>query len=39
MFGIVESLNLATSTGIVLYEISKQRREFEKRKKLKQSKK
>jgi tRNA (guanosine-2'-O-)-methyltransferase len=36
MFGIVESLNLATSTGIVLYEITKQRREFEKRRKLKQ---
>lgn len=30
MFGIVESLNLATSTGIVLYEITKQRREFQK---------
>lgn len=35
MFGIVGSLNLATSTGIVLYEITKQRREFEKRRKLK----
>ena len=33
MFGIVESLNLATSTGIVLYEIAKQRREFQNRKK------
>lgn len=31
MFGIVESLNLATSTGIVLYEVTKQRREFQKR--------
>ncbi len=30
MFGIIESLNLATSTGIVLYEITKQRREFQK---------
>lgn len=30
MYGIVESLNLATSTGIVLYEITKQRREYQK---------
>ena len=29
MYGIIESLNLATSTGIVLYEITKQRREFQ----------
>lgn len=36
MFGIVESLNLATSTGIVLYEIARQRRAFEKRRKLRQ---
>jgi tRNA (guanosine-2'-O-)-methyltransferase len=28
MYGIIESLNLGTSTGIVLYEITKQRREF-----------
>jgi tRNA (guanosine-2'-O-)-methyltransferase len=28
MFGIIESLNLGTSTGIVLYEITKQRRSF-----------
>ncbi len=28
MFGIIESLNLGTSTGIVLYEITKQRREY-----------
>jgi len=28
MSGIVESLNLGTSTGIVLYEITKQRRKF-----------
>ncbi|HRA20104.1 MAG: TrmH family RNA methyltransferase [Anaerolineae bacterium] len=26
MFGIIESLNLGTSTGIVLYEVTKQRR-------------
>ena len=30
MFGIIESLNLATSTGIVLYEITKQRRRYQK---------
>jgi len=29
MFGMIESLNLGTSTGIVLYEITKQRREFQ----------
>ena len=28
MCGIIESLNLGTSTGIVLYEITKQRRNF-----------
>lgn len=28
MCGIIESLNLGTCTGIVLYEITKQRREF-----------
>lgn len=28
MYGIVESLNLGTSSGIVLYEITKQRRAF-----------
>lgn len=28
MYGIIESLNLGTSTGIVLYEVTKQRREF-----------
>lgn len=28
MAGIIESLNLGTSTGIVLYEITKQRRKF-----------
>jgi len=31
MFGIIESLNLGTSTGIVLYEITKQRRAFQDR--------
>lgn len=30
MYGIIESLNLATSTGIVLYEITKQRRQYQK---------
>lgn len=29
MFGIVESLNLGTSSGIVLYEVTKQRREYQ----------
>lgn len=29
MFGMIESLNLATTTGIVLYEITKQRREYQ----------
>jgi rRNA methylases len=29
MFGIVESLNLGTTTGIVLYEITKQRRMYQ----------
>ncbi len=29
MFGIIESLNLGTSSGIVLYEITKQRRELQ----------
>lgn len=33
MFGIIESLNLATSTGIILYEITTQRREFQKKNK------
>jgi len=35
MFGIVESLNLGTSTGIVLYEVTKQRRAFQERHKAK----
>ena len=29
MFGIIESLNLGTCTGIVLYEVTKQRRAFQ----------
>jgi tRNA (guanosine-2'-O-)-methyltransferase len=29
MFGIIESFNLGTSSGIVLYEVTKQRREFQ----------
>lgn len=29
MYGIIESLNLGTSSGIVLYEITKQRRAFQ----------
>jgi tRNA (guanosine-2'-O-)-methyltransferase len=29
MYGIIESLNLGTTSGIVLYEIGKQRREFQ----------
>lgn len=35
MFGIIESLNLGTSSGIVLYEITRQRREFQNRLKAK----
>ena len=31
MFGIIESLNLGTSSGIVLYEITKQRRAYQDR--------
>ncbi len=31
MFGVIESLNLGTSAGIVLYEITKQRREFQRK--------
>jgi tRNA (guanosine-2'-O-)-methyltransferase len=34
MYGMIESLNLGTSTGIVLYEITKQRRAYQNRKKL-----
>lgn len=29
MFGMIESLNLGTTTGIVFYEITKQRREYQ----------
>ena len=29
MFGLIESLNLGTSSGIVLYEITKQRRQYQ----------
>lgn len=29
MFGMIESLNLGTTTGIVLYEITRQRREYQ----------
>lgn len=29
MYGMIESLNLGTTTGIVLYEITKQRREYQ----------
>ncbi|MEP3051856.1 MAG: RNA methyltransferase [Erythrobacter sp.] len=29
MFGMIESLNLGTSSGIVLYEMTKQRREYQ----------
>jgi len=32
MFGMIESLNLGTTSGIVLYEITKQRRAFKERK-------
>jgi tRNA (guanosine-2'-O-)-methyltransferase len=35
MFGIIESLNLGTSSGIVLYEITRQRRAFQERLKAK----
>ena len=31
MFGMIESLNLGTSSGIVLYEVSKQRRNYQSR--------
>lgn len=29
MYGLIESLNLGTTTGIVLYEVTKQRREYQ----------
>jgi len=31
MFGMIESLNLGTTTGIVLYEVTKQRRDYQSR--------
>ena len=31
MFGMIESLNLGTSSGIVLYEVTKQRRKYQSR--------
>jgi tRNA (guanosine-2'-O-)-methyltransferase len=31
MFGMIESLNLGTSSGIVLYEVAKQRRDYQSR--------
>ena len=31
MFGMIESLNLGTSSGIVLYEVTKQRREYQRK--------
>ncbi|RYF89444.1 MAG: TrmH family RNA methyltransferase, partial [Caulobacteraceae bacterium] len=31
MFGMIESLNLGTSSGIVLYEVTKQRRAYQSR--------
>ena len=35
MYGMIESLNLGTSTGIVLYEVTKQRRAFQNAKRTK----
>ena len=37
MFGIIESLNLGTSSGIVFYEITKQRRAFQEKLKVKKA--
>ena len=31
MFGMIESLNLGTTSGIVFYEVTKQRREYQKK--------
>lgn len=39
MYGFVESLNLGTSTGIVMYEIAKQRREYSSKNKRRNKKK
>ena len=38
MFGMIESLNLGTSSGIVLYEITKQRRDYQSKFKRRQRK-
>lgn len=38
MFGMIESLNLGTSSGIVLYEVAKQRREYQSRYRLRNKK-
>jgi tRNA (guanosine-2'-O-)-methyltransferase len=38
MFGLIESFNLGTSSGIVLYEITKQRREYQSRFRLRHQK-
>lgn len=37
MFGMIESLNLGTSSGIVLYEVAKQRREYQSKFRLRDS--
>jgi len=37
MFGMIESLNLGTSSGIVLYEITKQRRQYQSHNRLRAS--
>jgi len=39
MYGIIESLNLGTSSGIVLYEVTKQRRAFQERLRVKLARK
>lgn len=36
MFGMIESLNLGTCSGIVLYEVTKQRREYQSRYRLRE---
>ena len=38
MFGIIESLNLGTASGIVFYEITKQRREYQRKYRYKNNK-
>lgn len=37
MFGMIESLNLGTSSGIILYEVTKQRRAYQSRYRLRDS--